>query len=657
MAEFEATTRNEGRMSDGARLETLSGSRGVTLRRWRFLLLAAWLVLVAYLLGPFALWSLPGDPSLIPRPGQSRIHTILVAIGWAAAVNAGLLLLLLASSALWARDETAPLAQSATARVRIPGTAIALLLVACALAGALRWNLAHGGVWWDEAWSVRHAILGAHEPDPDEPGRLRFEPVPWTNTLFYYRKPTNHVLYSVTARASIGAWRVAAGAGPEAWDEFALRFPAFAAALLSVLLLGLLVHDLGFPRAAPGAAFLLAIHPWHVRFGADGRGYSFMVLFAIVAAWCLLHGLRDGRWRWWLGYGSAQLALLWTHPLSVYFPLALGAAGAVGLWLGPGSREDRLVRLARLLVVNALAAMAFLQVMAPNLAQAAALYEEWRKVEADPGTVGRRVWLYLATGLAQNYPRSPDETLPTLRSIWGGALWTRGIVFGLLPGLAALGFVRAGRQPGAARVVVIGLCAAVPIALLHRSVSEFLLIERFVIYGLVPVATLVAIGAETLVAAIVPRRFGRAAVPIGLAAALAAYQAFVLPQTRVLLDRPQMATREVAAFIAAAELASPNGVLRAGVGIGGQVPAIYDPYLEHVETREEIAELCARARVEGRPLYLAYGYYHANRTGRFRDLFADLDDPRYFELAARFPGIETEFTYRVLRYTGRALGE
>jgi hypothetical protein len=66
-------------------------------------------------------------------------------------------------------------------------------------------------------------------------------------------------------------WRLAGetGAASEAFDEFALRAPAWLAAIASVVLVGLL-RDLGFPRAGPVAAFLLALHPWHVRYGADG---------------------------------------------------------------------------------------------------------------------------------------------------------------------------------------------------------------------------------------------------------------------------------------------------------------------------------------------------------------------------------------------------
>jgi hypothetical protein len=632
-----------------------AGARDATLRRWRIVLLAVWAVLVLSLLSPYAPWRLPGDPLPIPQPGQSRIHTILSALGWAAALNAGLVALLLATSRWWARK--APAAPEAPRRLPMRGAEIALLAVACVLAGALRWNLAHGGVWWDEAWTLRHAIVGALEPDPDDPTEVEFTPAPWSDTLWYYRKPTNHALYSFAARVSTEAWRAVTRAPPSAWDEFALRFPAFAAALLSVVGIGVLVRELGFARAAPFAALLLAIHPVHVRFGADGRGYAFMVLFTIAGAWFLLHALRAGLWRWWLGYGASQAALLWVHPASLYVPLALTGAAAVGIWRAPASREARAAQLLRLAAVSVLAAIAVLQVMAPNLTQGIVLMPEWRKEEADPDTLLRRIWLFLATGLPQNMPRSPDEAPheipPTLRTLWGGGLWVRAVALGVLPALTALGAVRALRRPGPGRFVLLGVALAVPLTMLHRHFSGFLLIERFTLYGLVALVPFLAIGTDAAVAALVPKRFARIGVPLGLAAALAAFVAFLAPQTRVLLERPHMPTRELHAFLEEAGRGVPGGVLRAGAGIGGQVLNVYDPWLEHVETSAALAELCERSRREDRPLYVLYGYHHANHTGRFANLFRELDDRRDFEPVARFPGIETEFVYRVLRYTGR----
>jgi hypothetical protein len=635
-------------------LASLLGPPGSGLRRWRLLLGAGLVVWLAYLLGPYQPWRLPGEPTLIPHPGQSRIHIVLVATWWAAAANALLAVFLLATSGLWARDDFRPAVPARIAR--LSRASVALLLLACALAGALRWPLAHGGVWWDEAWSVRHTLVGTVEPDPDDPSKVVFEPVPWTNTLWYYRKPTNHVLYSVAARLSLAGWRAATGAEPQQWDEFALRLPAFAAALLSVFLLGLLVRDLGFPRAAPAAAFLLAIHPWHIRFGADGRGYAFMVLAAVVAALCLLRGLRDGRWRWWLGFGAAQLALLWVHALALYFPVSLAAAGALGILLGPGDRATRRLYLGRFVAANVLAAMAYLQLMAPNLAQGLALGWEWEQPPDLASTLGRRTWLFLATGLHHAMPWSPDYAFPTLKVLWGGGAWVRAVAYGVLPVLAVVGLLRVLARPGPGRSVCLGLAAAVPLALLHRALQGFLLIERFTIYGLVAVVPFLVIGVETIAEWALPRRWHRAGVPAALIGFLAAFQAFVAPQTRVLLERPQMPSREVAAFLARAGEGIPGGVIRAGVALGGNVPDVYDPWVRHVHSREEIAELCRLSLAEGRPLYVFYGYNDPNRQGKFRGAFRDLDDSRYFEEVADFPGIESDYVFRIFRYTGRPLG-
>ena len=645
-------------MTADGRRASLLGPPGSALRRWRVLLALGLLALLAWLVGPYAAFRLPGDPTLVPRPGQSRIHTILVATWWAAAVNAVLAALLLATSGFWARAERVPLAALTRpgARPRPGAGLLLLLLAATALAGALRWPLAHTSVWWDEAWSVRHTLVGTVEPAEDDPSRLVFERVPWSNTLFYYRKPTNHVLYSIAARTSLSVWRAATGAPPQAWDSFALRFPAYAAALLSVFGLGLLVFELGFPRAAVAASFLLAIHPWHVRFGADGRGYAFMVLLAIVAAAFLLRGLRRGGWLAWLGYAAAQLAMLWVHALAVYFPLALGLAGVLGLALGPGDPRDRAVRVAKFVVANVLAGMAYLQLMGPNLAQSLVLKFEWRQPADVVGQLAHQIWLYLSTGLSRRQPFVPELAYPSVRNLWGGGWLPRGAIYGVLPLLVGVGLVRALRRRGPERAVWLGLALAVPLALLHRWLQPFLLIERFVIFGLVAVVPLAAIGLEGVLMALLPARAQRALVPAGLALGLAAYQLLVWPQTRILLRYPPTASREVVELFAKAGEGVPGGVLRAGLGLGGNVPDVYDPYVKHVHRGREIAALAARSRAEGRPLYVFYGYNDANRI-KSPDAMVYLDDPRLFEEVAVLPAIEAEFLVRVFRYTGQPLPE
>ena len=45
------------------------GARGSALRRWRLVLIAAWIGLVLFLVSPYAPWRLPGDP--LPMRGRS----------------------------------------------------------------------------------------------------------------------------------------------------------------------------------------------------------------------------------------------------------------------------------------------------------------------------------------------------------------------------------------------------------------------------------------------------------------------------------------------------------------------------------------------------------------------------------------------------------
>jgi hypothetical protein len=606
-----------------------------------------------YLLGPYQPWRLPGDPTLVPSKGQSRIHIVLVPTYWAAALNTLLCAVLLATSRFWARAEREPLAVRAPRGRRVPAVTWALLLAACVLAGALRWNLAHGSVWWDEAWTIRNTIVGKSKPVDGASGGVEFEPVTWMETLWYYTKPTNHVLYSVASRISLAGWRALTGAERSEWDEFAFRFPTFVAALLSVLLIGVLVHDLGFPRAAPFAGWLLAIHPWHVRFGAEGRGYALMVLLAIVAGFCLLHGLRDGRWRWWLGLGASLLALLWVHPLAVYFPLSMAGAGAIGVWLTPGDRHDRLVRLGRLAAALVMAGMAYLQLMAPNLAQGVILT---RRLTQEPERwlqLAENIWITLSVGFLRKMPWDPDYSFPTLSALAADSILPYVVVFGVLPALASVGLIRVLRRPRPERVVFLGLLGAVPLLLLHRAFSDFLLIERFAIYGLAAVVPLLVLGLEGVLRATLQGGAARVGVPAGMILGLAAFQVFVLPQTRLLMERPLMPSREVADFLAAAGEGVPGGVIRAGVALGGNVPDVYDPFIIHVFRREEIGELCRQSLAEGRPLYIFYGYNVANRGGPYREVFEDLDDGEAFEEVAHFGAVESEYVFRVLRFTGQ----
>ena len=629
------------------------GPRGSALLRVRVLLGGGLLALLVWLVGPLRPSLLVGAPTLVPGPGQSHIHTILVATWYAAALNAALCALLLATSGLWMRPLRAA-APAAPRAARLGRTGWLLIAAAVLLAGALRWPLAHGSLWWDEAWNVRNTIVGKLDVAPDDPARRVFAPAPWTKTLWYYHAPTNHPAFSVASRISTDLWRLASGAAPEDFDEFAYRLPAYAAALAAVATVGALVAELGFPVAAVAASFALAIHPLHVRYGADGRGYSLVVLFTLLGAWLLLRALRDGRWRWWLAYGATQGLLLWTFPLAVYVPAAFALAGCAAIGLDARrSRAERALLLARFAVANLLAAMAFLQLMAPNLAQAASFKKEWH----DAGRIDwlwlRRFWVMMTTGLQVKGPRLPDVSYPTLITLSAGRPWVPWGVYVLLPALALLGLARALRRGAAPeRAIWLGLLGASALFFVHRELQAFFILPRFVIFALPALVCLPVLGLETALGFVARGR--RSAVAAGLALGLAGFAALVAPALRVLLTHPATPSRELVALLAAADDGHPGGVLRAGLGLGGDAPRVYDPGIVEVERPEQLEALCARARSEARPLYVFYAYGSVNQK-RLPGLFIWVRDDRYFEPVARLDGIDSDMVIRVRRYTGRPL--
>lgn len=86
------------------------------------------------------------------------------------------------------------------------------------------------------------------------------------------------------------------------------------------------------------AALLLAIAPFHVRYGQEVRMYALLTLAVAVALYLFMLVLFDARARqklWpWVGLGLAQAAVMLIHnTATIFFPLAInGAVGAALLW-------------------------------------------------------------------------------------------------------------------------------------------------------------------------------------------------------------------------------------------------------------------------------------------------------------------------------------
>jgi hypothetical protein len=605
-------------------------------------------------------WQVPGGPELFAarRPLEA---TIAIGLWWAAALNAVLCCGLLAGARLWARalPDRLPL-RTAPA----PRGFFVLLALAALLAGALRWPLAHSGLWHDEAWSVRNVIVGQVRVPKSAPDQLAVHLASWRDTLWYYEKPVNHPLYSVAARGSMAVWRGFAGRPAAAFDEFALRAPAWIAAMLAVVALGALLRDWGLPRAGLAAAALLAIHPWYIRYGADGRGYAQLVLLAVLALFALARALRTDRARWWVLYGASAFGLLWTHLFASHFVLAL--AGSALLAASTSTPGARAVRAARVVAVHALALMGLLQVFAPNLLQAAAWTEGRDRLlgrTSSPLSADSlsHQWALVATGVDVSEPDVPERrpgAYPTLRDAAEAQPLVMPVVFVALPLLVVAGLARLVRRGGPEGWLALGLAAAVPTALVVDALQRGVWYPRFGIYGLPAFAAFTAIGLEglLLLATRDRPRARRLAPPLGLALFLVGFQAFVAPETKVLLTRPHAPSREVMRLFESGLGAESDTALRSAFGMitGKILLRTYDPRLRVAEGGPELVELTRDAAAAGRPLYVVYGRPASNRKHQ-RGSMRWLANQRYFREVALFDAIEVEQLMRVVRWTGRPL--
>jgi mannosyltransferase len=109
-------------------------------------------------------------------------------------------------------------------------------------------------------------------------------------------------------------------------------------------------------RRAAGSALtgllsglLFATAPYMTYYAQMARSYALETMFAAIATYLLVRAWPDGRWRWWLGYGTAValtgllnifgLLILAAHGVTLLLTpargqLAAGGQAAAGRWIG-----------------------------------------------------------------------------------------------------------------------------------------------------------------------------------------------------------------------------------------------------------------------------------------------------------------------------------
>jgi hypothetical protein len=438
---------------------------------------------------------------------------------WQGALVAGIGLALASLSARWWVPVThrpprpfAPPAEGSPPGLwrarRIDWIMLAAMLV---LAAFVRVPNLDRAIYFDEQDNLRRNFHGHVEIQPD--GTRVWREAGWQEALWENRLGNNPVLLSVATQASLRAWRLATGAERERFDIVALRMPVLIAGLASIAALWWLLQLWGLRLAALIVAGLAAIHPMHIDYSLQARGYAFVLLCVPLALGFAWLAMRTDRWRDWWGLAVAVFLCLLSYPGSVHFAVMLHGGLLVALlWRRFRSGDAAYTgSIARLLAVNAAVGLVYGVIIAPHLPQVSYHFREVFELIALEPYWFFYAWSHYSTGTS--FPISRDiEALRTETAGLGDVLLNRFATeepilafkqWALLPALIVWGLVwlHVGRRRTAApAAMVLMLALAAPIlALAHQQFTSLYFYYWYLTYALPAVLAGIAAGLGRLV--------------------------------------------------------------------------------------------------------------------------------------------------------------
>ncbi len=568
---------------------------------------------------------------------------------WVALGNAGILVALLRTRRRWLGPAEPPLRpELAPPRGSRAGFAVAVAAAVALLAFLAAPRLSQS-LWGDEVTSLHRGIAGVYGTDAD--GRLAFLPLKWRETWWNYTQPDNHVPFSVVARVGVELWQAIRKPELRFVDERVLRLPALAFGLAGVVALALFVRRLGYPAAGAIAAWILALHPWYLRYTSEARGYS-LLLLCIASLWLLLvAALHRGTWPRWLGYGAMQALLLWCNPSAIHL-VALTNLGALAALAWHHRPPDRLPPLLRWGVASLLGAMAWAQLMVPNLLQLGNYLDAQTPVRMDTAAFARNfasyLWIGTPWGAAGGNPIYPELADRAAASPLAVAL--AAAVTALAVGIGALRLLRRG---GLHAALVPALLFAAPLGYVFAWLQRYYLYVWYLVFALPGFVALLALGLDAAARALRPRRLRGPLAAVLAVACLGGFVWLTAPAREALRSRSLQPLRESVRITRPVEdpFAPENArILTFSVQTP---PQYYDPRVIFSRRMEDLEAAMAESDRTGRPLFVNYGRPRLARK-RAPELLEVFHDPTRFERVAVLRGFEPKHVRYVYRYRGRA---
>ncbi|MEZ5301051.1 MAG: hypothetical protein R3F11_10425 [Verrucomicrobiales bacterium] len=485
-------------------------------------------------------------------------------------------------------------------------------------------------LWGDEEYTMRKAVVGDALRDKTT-GVISVDPVPWSDTLWRYRNPNNHILASILARLSHGGPVDSSDPAQTYFSERRLRLPGMVVALAAVPLLGYFMASLGFVRAAIPAMFLFALHPWFVRYGAEVRGYALLLALVPAALALMLRACRGGGWRSFLGFAFCLAGMLYAFPGALYLAACFGVALAALLWWRTADGAARLTLFARFAAAHLLAAAAFLQLFLPCVPQ----FLLYLKRDRAMGEMGAGWLADAVSSVGFGVPWHPwggenpvAFSLADLASQAPASVW---IAIALVAGGFLYGCWRLFAAAIQTRVIVIALVLPAALTYTHNALSGNFVYLWYLMILLPGFAAIACTGIDALADWVKEPRFrGIAALGIG-AAFVAVFAAATAAPRAALLSHPVEPLRDSVAEMRGGAI-NPllPGIDDHVITAGFFMQALgYDPAQVTFSDAEGLEQVMRDALRERKKLYVHFALYDLGKKS-FPEIFAILEDPAKF---------------------------
>lgn len=485
-------------------------------------------------------------------------------------------------------------------------------------------------LWFDEEATVRRVIVGEVV---EQGGGYRIKEPDWTRSLFFFNDPNNHPLFTALAKISHAAFPPPLVPESFSFRERSIRLPGWVFGTLGLGALFWMMQGMGLQRAGILAVVWLALHPWHVRYSIDARGYCLLFALMPLTVGCLWRAVATCGLRWWLGFGLASFLTLWAYAGSLYFILALNLAALGMIFL---ARGDRPRMLGRYVAANTIGAALTSLVYGPCWQSMSAYLKRDRSL----GDITWDTVSEAGSGLFTGIPLmqwEPHELALSLVRLWQQQRVLVIAVAVLLGVVFLAGLVALWRRGGRARLLYLPVLLPIPLLLLVSILKHNIIHPFYFVPGLPMLALVMGCGVDLLSRHLASQGLGRAVTFV----LVGAFGAFTWRQNSILRHYPIEPMRESVEVMRKErhpELGNLKSVLTAHVNF---LPKVYDPAGVQITDRPGLERLISRSRAENLPLFVNLSDLRFARM-RHPDVVALLEDDSLFDARADFPGTDRQ---------------